>query len=101
MSRHHAALNRSRWRRIRRQVLDAAGWRCARCGRYGHECHHIQPLDRGGSPYDPENLECICRFCHIQLTREQNRRQLTEEQQKWRELLEELARDGAVRRAAT
>ena len=73
-------------------MLDAASWRCAKCSRFANEVHHIHPLALGGSAWDLANLECICRGCHIQLTREQNRRVLTEDQQKWRELLEELAR---------
>ena len=68
MSRHHSHLNSRRWERIRRRVLDAAGWRCA-CGDYGNEVDHIVPLERGGAAYDPANLQVLCRGCHISKTR--------------------------------
>ena len=95
MSRHHAALPRNRWRILRRQVLDAASWRCAQCGRYANEVDHRQPLHKGGAPWDRDNLQVLCggpRGCHAAKTAGENRSQLTEEQRKWRELLEELAR---------
>ena len=37
-----------------------------KCGRYGNEVDHIQPLDRGGEAYAPSNLQVLCRGCHIQ-----------------------------------
>ena len=78
MSRHHAfGFPRRRWEHLRRAVLDAANWRCAKCGRYGNEVDHIQPLDRGGDPWALENLQCLCRGCHIAKTRAENRREPT------------------------
>ena len=73
-SRNHAALTRRLWRRARRAALERDAWTCQTCGKFGNECHHIQPLDHGGKPYALDNLTILCRGCHIQLTREQNTR---------------------------
>ena len=68
VSRYHTRLNSRRWERVRRRVLDAAGWRCQACGGYGNEVDHIVPLERGGAMYDPANLQVLCRGCHIAKT---------------------------------
>jgi len=38
------------------------------CGRCGSDrnlvAHHIIALKDGGAPYDPDNLEVVCRSCH-------------------------------------
>ena len=49
---------------------------CQRPGRL--EVDHIQPWHRGGS-HDLENLQTLCRGCHIEKTRRENR------SEKWRE----------------
>ena len=64
-SRFHKKLSNARWSRTRQRVLDAASWRCARCGKYANEVHHRVPLHRGGAAFDKDNLEPICRGCHI------------------------------------
>lgn len=39
------------------------------CGKAGAlEVDHVEPLDRGGAPLDPDNLQAICRDCHIDKT---------------------------------
>ena len=87
MSRPHDALNRRRWERVRRQVLDRDGWRCRECGRAGRlEVHHRVELRHGGAPYDAMNLETLCRFCHI----DRHRRQLTPPEQAWADLVAEI-----------
>ena len=88
-SRFHAALNRRRWTRVRREVLARDGWRCVECGRPGRlEAHHIQPLHKGGAPFDLENIETRCRGCHI----EAHRRQLTPGEAAWKALVDNLLR---------
>jgi len=58
MSRQHERLNRRRWSLERRRVLDRDGWRCRQCGRAGKlEVDHRIPLEDGGAPYDPQNLQ--------------------------------------------
>ena len=60
-----AVYNTPRWRRIRRAVLDAAGWRCASCRGYGNEVHHKVRIVDGGEPWDRSNLTVRCRACHL------------------------------------
>ena len=64
MSRHHRKLDRRRWAILRRQILDSANWKCAICGGYAREVDHVIPLDRGGDPWDPGNLQPICSRDH-------------------------------------
>ena len=91
MSRHHLTLNRRRWEGVRRQVFARDDWRCVECGRAGRlECDHVVPLDRGGAPWDLENLATRCRRCHILKTAGENRRELTPEERRWREFVAEL-----------
>ena len=53
------------------------------------EVDHILPLFRvpHQDPYDPANLQALCRTCHIAKTRRENRRPLTPAEQAWRELV--------------
>ena len=65
MSRHHAGMKRSAWARLRRSVLERDGYRCRSCGKAGIlEVHHVQDLQHGGTN-DLDNLETLCRGCHI------------------------------------
>lgn len=89
MSRFHARLNRRRWERVRRKVLDAAGWRCAACGRYGNQVDHIRPLHKGGHPWDENNLQALCRSHHVQKTRKENERH-DPARERWRALVAEM-----------
>ena len=94
MSRHHTRLHAARWARIRRAVLERDAWRCTSCGRAGKlEVDHITPLQRepGQDPYDPNGLQALCRGCHIEKTRRENRRELTPAEMAWRDLVRELS----------
>ena len=94
MSRHHTYLNARRWDAARRIVFDRDSWRCVECGRAGKlECDHIAPLERepGQDPYDPNGLQTLCRSCHVEKTRQENRREPTPAEQAWRELVAELS----------
>ena len=93
MSRHHTHLNASRWAAVRRAVLERDGYRCVECGRAGRlECDHVVPLQRdpGQDPYDPNSLQTLCRACHIEKTRGENRRPLTPAELAWRALVADL-----------
>jgi hypothetical protein len=47
-----------------RQVLEAQGWRCARCGdHYMLQIHHRKFRSHGGT-HRRENLEPVCSDCH-------------------------------------
>ena len=50
------------------------------------EAHHVTPLHRGGAPYDLDNLETLCRSCHI----ERHRRKLSPGEAAWKRLVAEL-----------
>ena len=55
----------ARWQQVRLAALARDHHQCARCGAGGRlEVHHIQPLDRGGQPYDLANLVSLCSSCH-------------------------------------
>ena len=69
MSRFH--LHNWQWARIRRTVLDADNWKCRNCGGYGNEVDHIIPLWKNGEPYQADNLQTLCRDCHIDKTRKE------------------------------
>ena len=54
------------WKRARLLALRRAGYKCQRCGGARRlEVHHRTPLEHGGAPFDPANLEVICRHCHF------------------------------------
>ena len=87
MSRHHR-VNKRRWAAARQRVLNRDGWRCKKCGRPGRlEVHHIVPLHQGGAGYDLDNLEAMCRGCHIAVTAEGNRRKLSPAEEAWGRLV--------------
>ena len=93
MSRHHVHLNARRWAQMRRAVFERDGYRCVRCGRPGRlECDHVIPLEResGQDPYDPDGCQTLCRRCHIEKTRQENRRAPTPAEAAWRELVAEM-----------
>ena len=94
MSRHHTHVNARRWAAVRRAVFERDGWRCVECGKAARlEADHVTPLQRepGQDPYDVNGLQALCRNCHIQKTRRENRRPLTPAEQAWRELVAELS----------
>ena len=64
MAKH--SLRGSRWRTLRKRMLQAANYRCSWCNRPGRlEVDHIVPLSKGGARYDPSNLQVLCKPCHI------------------------------------
>lgn len=66
-SRHHL------WTSARHAAFKRDGGRCRRCGTVGREVNHITP--RYGSGYQTgchnhqDNLETLCRPCHLAVTR--------------------------------
>ena len=89
---HKSPVNKRRWKPLRLEVLNRANWKCRSCGAYGNEVDHIQPLDRGGEPYQPDNLQALCRGCHIAKTRTENeneRGRVDPERARWRAFLVE------------
>lgn len=70
MSRYHRQLSRSRWSRVRRQILEQAAWTCqvrtpGVCTVAATQVDHVIPLSSGGSPYDEANLRASCAACNL------------------------------------
>jgi 5-methylcytosine-specific restriction endonuclease McrA len=63
------------WRQARALAIKDSGGLCQLCGGEldpdapkntpnATEVDHVHPLIYGGSPYDPENLRAVHRWCH-------------------------------------
>lgn len=90
MSRRHWRLDARRWAAARRMVFERDGHRCRKCGRAARlECDHIVPLeqDKDQNPYDSDNLQTLCRACHMAKTARENRRPVSAERKAWLDLL--------------
>ena len=86
-SKLHRALNKRRWERVRIEVFRRDNYRCCLCGLAGAlECDHVKPQFRGGDPYQLDNLQTLCRACHIQKSRGERERP-DPGRDAWRELL--------------
>ena len=59
------AYHQAAYQRMRRAVLEAAGWRCQwpGCHRPASTVDHVTPLAYGGSN-DPANLRASCATCN-------------------------------------
>jgi hypothetical protein len=60
-------LNRELWRQTRLEVLQERGTICVYCGvDAGEHAHvdHVEPLSKGGTPYDKSNLAVACGPCN-------------------------------------
>ena len=98
MSRHHVPLSSRLWARVRRRVLERDGYRCRACGGAGRlEADHIRPLRWGGDPWALDNLQCLCRGCHILKTARENRREPTPAEAAWRALVDDLLSPDTLR----
>ena len=66
MSRNHRALNKRMWAHTRFLAFTRDKFRCVRCSRSGRlEGHHKVSLNDGGAAHEPDNVETLCRNCHI------------------------------------
>ena len=70
MSKNHRQMNQKRWLAVRRLVLNRDKFRCAKCGLHNGrlEVHHKISLKHGGEKYEPENLQTLCKKCHLKLS---------------------------------
>jgi len=60
-----------RWQVVRALARQRDGHRCRHCGSSaGLEGHHVRAIDRGGDPFDLDNLMTVCRRCHHEAHRE-------------------------------
>lgn len=83
------------WQRVRKQAKDRDGWRCRACGRAGRlEVDHVVAVIDGGEPYDLENLQTLCRGCHLakSLAEREARDPLGPRAAAWARLVEEMRR---------
>ena len=80
---------RRRWERLRLEILARDGYRCRSCGRAGRlEVDHITPISKGGDPWDPGNLQVLCRSpCHMAKSRAERTRPEHPEIAAWRAYL--------------
>lgn len=63
-----ALYGKTRWKRTRLVILRRDRYTCAHCLKFGNQVDHIEPLARGGLPYDPNNLQTLCGSCHSRKT---------------------------------
>ena len=60
-----------RWREFRKKMLKDCGYKCASCSALNElHVHHIKPVYDGGDFYNPDNIEVVCRSCHMELHKE-------------------------------
>lgn len=94
MSAYWKKLDKRRWAIVRRQVFERDGWRCRQCDRPSRlECDHVRPVADGGAVYDLDNLQAICRRCHIEKSARENRAAAEKaypRQAAWRKAVDEL-----------
>ena len=81
--------DRRTWDALRLRVLTRDKRTCQSCGRRGarFEVDHIKPISAGGAMYDLSNLQSLCRGCHIEKTRIENRGVEHPEKLAWREYM--------------
>lgn len=86
-----------RWAATRRAAFKRDGWRCRQCGRPGRlECHHIRALADGGARYALDNVETLCRGCHVAFHRSERRKPEPEAVTAWRAFRDELRKENAA-----
>lgn len=57
------------WRQIRYRVFRRDAWTCVKCNRRrAREVDHIVPLADGGSEFELDNCQSLCRACHLEKT---------------------------------
>lgn len=69
-----------RWKAELRPAYLAAHAICQHCAergsvRAGHHVDHIQPISKGGDPWDWHNLQTLCQDCHNRKTAEDEGKQ--------------------------
>ncbi len=53
------AIGSGKWQKLRIQILDRDGWVCVVCNKPAHTVDHIVPRVRGGSMWEPSNLQSM------------------------------------------
>ena len=68
----HKAYRQAAWRKLRLIKLDNDPL-CEKCGKPAEEVDHKIPVANGGSMYDYDNLQSMCKTCHSKKTNEEKR----------------------------
>ena len=79
------------WQIIRREIFKRDGWRCVSCGKAGRlECDHIREITKAKDWFDSDNLQSLCRSCHIAKSRKERkmRNAKTDKRKQFQTLLE-------------
>ena len=80
---HPSQVDRKRWNKLRLKMMDAANWRCRKCGKAGRlELDHIKPVSKNGDHWAESNVQILCRECHFLKTGAENRLN-SEEKDAW------------------
>lgn len=58
-----------RWQLLRRQVLLEQPICACGCGHLSEDVDHITPVERGGAPFDRNNLQALTHACHSSKTK--------------------------------
>lgn len=72
----HLRPSSGRWAKLKAAVMQRDMYLCQSCQRngidkQGSEVDHVVPLSEGGTN-NLDNLQCICRSCHREKTREES-----------------------------
>ena len=54
----------SRWRKLRKEILERDEYRCSYCGAHANQVDHVTSLDKGGTD-EPSNLAAACQACNL------------------------------------
>lgn len=65
--------NSTLWKKMRARHIKEQAF-CIICGRIGTDVDHIKPISEGGGMIDPENLQTLCKKCHNEKTRKENKK---------------------------
>ena len=101
LSKYWCKVNRTQWNHVRQFVLHRDKYRCQCkgcelhageiCGKAGIlECDHRIPMEHGGSMYDPDNCQALCRACHFEKTSIERGKKRYPEAEKWKSFVAEL-----------
>ncbi|MYE58133.1 MAG: HNH endonuclease [Alphaproteobacteria bacterium] len=58
-----------RWDQTAAYIRERDDWTCQECGDWGNEVDHIEPVSDGGAMWSGDNLQVLCRSCHIDKSR--------------------------------